>query len=711
MSIKSVWLTRFRVSPGKLLFLVCICTLLLSGCASNRLVQVRSTPRNPLASTLNLSTWKGPKPTGRTEQILRRFDLGNHSANQLRTKSIPALVETYERTPDQEICYAIAELNYITAKKMETTNPGAAFHHYMGCVTYAYEYLFHPRFTQSTNPYDPQFRGACDLYNMALESGLRQAQKMGRFKPGHKFLVDTSSEKVEFSIQTKGFNWQPQDFADFKFVSDYRLTGLANRYETFGLGVPLIAIRRSQTAGAAQEKFYAPNLSFPITAFLRFPPNRSSKGPRQAILELHDPLEKTRIDVADYQIPLQSDISTPLAFFLDNPKLKNLDTYGLIWANKAKEISGLYMVQPYQPDKIPVLMVHGLWSSPMTWMEMMNDLRGIPEIRDRYQFWFYLYPSGQPYWETTADLRDSLKEMKQTIQLAGSQKNFNNMVVVGHSMGGLVSRMLTSDSKNIYWEKVSPTPFQLVNASEEEKYELQRMFFFNPEPSIKRVVTIGSPHRGSSLANNFTRWLGSKLISLPGRTLTVGKNLLQLNPNLFHEDFSIVNSTSIDSLSPKSPILQANLESPKGDWVKYHNIVGVTSNKPLAENSDGVVAYNSAHLENVESEIVVHADHSNLHRHPRSVLEVKRILLEHLSDVDATRTSDIIPLSHSNPANQNEQTPPPWEEETKFTEVTAPAFSAFPKPLVNDTQWRPGQTAPKASQPTWSARQKQPMYR
>ena len=73
---------------------------------------------------------------------------------------------------------------------------------------------------------------------------------------------------------------------------------------------------------------------------------------------------------------------------------------------------GLYMVQPYEPGKIPVLMVHGLWSSPMTWMEMFNDLRSQPEIRDHYQFWFYLYPTGQPFWLSAAQLRRDLAKVR-----------------------------------------------------------------------------------------------------------------------------------------------------------------------------------------------------------------------------------------------------------------------------------------------------------
>ena len=116
------------------------------------------------------------------------------------------------------------------------------------------------------------------------------------------------------------------------------------------------------------------------------------------LLELHDPLDAKDIVVGDRRVPLESDLSTPLAYFLDRPKLNQLADYGLIRPDRAAALTGLYMLQPYEPNKIPVVLVHGLWSSPLTWTEMYNDLRSQPEISRHYQIWFYLYPTGQPFW-------------------------------------------------------------------------------------------------------------------------------------------------------------------------------------------------------------------------------------------------------------------------------------------------------------------------
>ena len=122
------------------------------------------------------------------------------------------------------------------------------------------------------------------------------------------------------------------------------------------------------------------------------------------------------------------------------------------------------MVEPFDPNRIPVVMVHGLWSSPTTWMEMFNDLRAFPEIRSRYQFWFFLYPTGQPFWTSAAQLRDTLAEVRQTLDPQLQNPNLDQMVLVGHSMGGLVSQLQTLESGDDFWRIVSDKPFEELQA-------------------------------------------------------------------------------------------------------------------------------------------------------------------------------------------------------------------------------------------------------
>lgn len=613
----------------------------LAGCGGQRFVKLRQTPKNPLAEQLQLTARGGPEPSLRTQQLLRRYALptGRFSNTE---DVIARLAVLHGTEPTAESCYALAELSYIAAAKQKLTNPHHAQAWYLNSVAEAYAYLFDDEYRRERNPYDPQFRGACDLYNSALESCLRIARKEGTFRPGSVLRVETCDHTLEIAIVARGFQWNADDFDSFEFVSDYDMEGLRNRYRTFGLGVPLIAVRRSGSAEPDVEQYYARGLSFPITAFLRFPDQPSEGEPQsrhlKAELELFDPLELTDVQVAGRTVPLESDLSTPLAYFLNDPNIQKLDTLGLLRPDKAQQIAGLYMVQPYQPGKIPVLMVHGLWSSPMTWMEALNDLRSDPVLREKYQFWFYLYPTGEPFWKSAADLRDDLQIVHETFATRDSGHRMDDMVLVGHSMGGLISRLITYDSGDRYWNTVSSTPFAQVQAPPEIKQQIQRVYFFEPNQSVSRVVTIASPHRGSEYANSFTRWVGRQLISIPQITVNTTKQLLELNPGAFEIDESDVVTTSLDSLSPNSKILQAMMQTPASAHVKYHNVVGISkTNLPLEKNTDGVVSYASAHRTDVESEIVVHADHSEAHRHPATIRELRRILLEHLKETDRRR--------------------------------------------------------------------------
>jgi hypothetical protein len=211
------------------------------------------------------------------------------------------------------------------------------------------------------------------------------------------------------------------------------------------------------------------------------------------------------------------------------------------------------------------------------------------------------------------------------------------MVLVGHSMGGLLAKLQTVDSGDNFWNIVSDKNFEEVQLEPQVRANLARVFFFDANRSVRRVITIGTPHRGSNLANERTRWLAQRLISLPERTVETTQELLATGPDVIKEAEVLSIRTSIDSLSPSSPVFPVLLKSKPPEGIKYHNVVGVVPEDgwlfSVAGKSDGAVPYDSAHLDDVASEVVVSADHINLHRHPRSVLEVRRILLEHLGNV------------------------------------------------------------------------------
>lgn len=620
----------------------------LGGCSAARYAKVRKEPANPLDSQLMLSARGGGTPSEPTMLQLRRYGLDKKFLLN-RQEVLERFGELASEEPSLEKHAAYAELQYLEARRVQLLNEQQSLDHYGTAVAHAYLYLFDEQFNDQRNVYDPAFRRVCDLYNGALESSLRIAQKDGGLKPGKAYTIQTTARTIEVQVMLGSNTWQPDDFERFEFVSDYDIQGLDAHYQHFGLGVPLIAIRRANDPNRTIERYYPPELSFPVTAFLRLDPRQAEvlaspddgkQPPLRAVLELYDPLVETEVACAGRTVPLESDLSTPLAYFLDKPQLNTLATYGFLHPDKARDLTGLYMLQPYEPEKIPVVMVHGLWSSPTTWVEMFNDLRSQREIRENYQFWFYLYPTGQPFWVSAAQMRGDLAQMQADLDPLGRRPALQQLVLVGHSMGGLVSRLQTIESSDDYWRIVSDQPFDRLDVEPEVKAHLQQVFFFHPNPAVRRVITIGTPHRGSDFANNITRWLSHKLVSLPRAMSLTREKFVRENTEVIRDPALLEVKTSIDSLAPDSPILPVMLASPKPQWVKYHNVVGVLPDEgffgKFADGGDGVVGFESAHLDDVVSEVQIAADHSSLHRHPLAVLEVRRILLEHLQQVQPT---------------------------------------------------------------------------
>ncbi len=612
------------------------------GCASQNFASMRRIPVNPLSKQLGLVSKSGPQVSERTQTLLRHYAL-NELYKSDPEACLQQLQELSLAEKGGEKIYAVAELAYILGIRAERAGKEAEALDMLSVgVSHAYVYLFCHELDVSRNPYDPQFRGACDVYNGSLEQTLRIINRRGKLQPGNTYEITSLEKTHDVEVVSVG-GWHNDDFDHLEFCSDWEVEGLDTSNINYGIGVPMIAVRQRHENEDPAEANYPDGLSFPVTALVRVKePNlraHNDAGYRYpCVLELHDPLTSTDIFMASRRVPLQTDLSTPLAYFLDNPKFreKTNGTLGLLNPAKTSELGGIYMLEPFDPKRIPVLMVHGLWSSPLTWMPMFNDLRSFPELRRNYQFWFYQYPTGQPFWISATQLREDLYELRRRIDPQGREPMLDRMVLVGHSMGGLVSEMQTIDSGNNLWEAIGNRPFEEIRGSNEEIERLAAVLFFHPNRSIKRVITIGTPHRGSDFANDTTRWLSRKLIKLPQSFTNLGNSLVRQNPDLFHDTKLLTMNTSIDSLSPESPIFPALLRAEHAPWVNYHNIIGVVSEQGiinrLSKGSDGVVSLESARVENAASEITVVGNHQDIHRTPRAILEVRRILVEHLDE-------------------------------------------------------------------------------
>ncbi|MDO5566370.1 MAG: alpha/beta fold hydrolase, partial [Planctomycetia bacterium] len=347
-------------------------------------------------------------------------------------------------------------------------------------------------------------------------------------------------------------------------------------------------------------------------------------------------------------VPLETDLTTPLVCFMSTPEAQLMPTLGLVRPDellktvpKEKDspkstriIKGMYMMEPYDPNRIPVVLIHGLWSSPFTWMEMFNSLRSDETIRKKYQFWFYFYPSGQPFWVSAAQLRDDLREVRHTLDPQKQIASFDEMVLVGHSMGGLIARLQVMSAQDHFWNRVSTVPFDQTKLEQDTRSELSKWFFFEPNPSVRRIVTIATPFEGSRAANSVSQWFAQRMISIPGQLTHVIRSFTSSDNGYLSKDSLLEVKTSVESLSPECPVYQAMAASRISGNVACNNIVGVwheDSAWPMRPKpGDGVVEIESAHRTDVESEAVVQAPHMQIHMHPATILETRRVLLEHL---------------------------------------------------------------------------------
>ena len=448
------------------------CALLL-GCAG---IGVQ-----PVAGPDVLDAWEASSGTGdelspRSLQTLRRLDL-EPLYHRKPVEAFDQLQTLGAGQPRPEVLFTLAELAYLLGRQHEKNAAVDACAYFYLCAGYAYHYLFDgapespapaeqmqaarlDTGLEPDSPFDPHFRLACDLYNAGLGKCIRAAEHAGQLDPRHALALPTPNGKgFTLSVQHYAFPWTPDEFGPLLFASDYRVVGLQNHYRTYGLGVPLIGTRAATGSTAPGHAFYPREVSFPVTAFFRFEGSVADlHAHRAGRLELHNPLALQTVTIHGRPVPLETDLTTPLAYFLAHSDLKNVPYVGFLEPDKVEAKSGIYMFEPYEPGKIPVLMIHGLLSSPLTWAPMFNDLRADPRLRERFQFWFYLYPTGSPYLDTAADLRQALTRLRLELDPNGRDPALDHMVLVGHSMGGLVSHLLTADSGDDFWHLVSKGP-------------------------------------------------------------------------------------------------------------------------------------------------------------------------------------------------------------------------------------------------------------
>jgi hypothetical protein len=360
-------------------------------------------------------------------------------------------------------------------------------------------------------------------------------------------------------------------------------------------------------------------LAVPVTAALDFTPSTPAGGHvRDATLALYDPTRRDTLRIAGATRSLGADFGAPLAYYPEPGLL--LGFMAMLRPANYENRAGIYMLEPYDPDRIPVILIHGLTSIPQMWLPTISAIESDPKLRGRYQFWVFAYPTGDPILLTALKLRESLARVYQLYPKT------KDMVLISHSMGGLLSQMQVVTTRRVLWDRVFQGDADRLYAKIPPDHAIKRALIFDANPRVQRIVFICVPHRGSDLAINWIGSFGIGLISLPGKILSGAVDVVTLEKDVGIKHMP----TGINGLSPRSPVLRG-LDT-LAIHAPYHSIVGDRGRGDTPNSSDGVVAYWSSHMTGAKSELIVPGPHGSFAL-PQTVSELKRILLLNLAVV------------------------------------------------------------------------------
>lgn len=416
--------------------------------------------------------------------------------------------------------------------------------------------------------------------------------------------------RLRYAAGNRSGTWEPGRFTSFTAASEVGLKTIESHNRQDGVGGALVGVRKMSPV----EAFAPPiaGVTAPVTAVIDF------KG-RDATLTLVDPSEEPKARVKGSERTLDADFSAPLAYY---PQRSEFWT-GLMGALRVSHhmgTTGLYMLQPYDPDRIPLIFVHGLISTPQMWRNVINEVEKDPALRGRYQCWVFGYPTGNPPAYSALRFREELAKVRELYP------NAKDYVLVGHSMGGLVSRMQATTLTRESWDVIGKDKAARFFSKVKKGDLIDRATAFEANPKVARLVFICTPHRGSEMALGSIGELGRRLIALP-------VDLTSVVTQTMGDSLSLVTGApgrmpnSVTGLSPNNPALKVLDSEPM--TAPYHTVLGDRGKGDGALSSDGVVKYWSSHLTKAESEKVVPGPHGSCEL-PQTLEELRRILRLHL---------------------------------------------------------------------------------
>jgi pimeloyl-ACP methyl ester carboxylesterase len=449
---------------------------------------------------------------------------------------------------------------------------------------------------------------AIHTYNDAVASAVILA-RANNFKDSPALHIDRSGAGL----------LDPADFDSVLMASEIRVTGLATHSSSPGAGIP-VALWANQQAKVLEGQPGIPKvgMTLPATAIL-------TEGAGVVSLQFHNTLESDHARLDGHRVLLATDFSAPLAYGISKGVNSSLDIKALFQIQKNLINAQLYQLEPYDPNKIPLVFVHGLLCRPEAWAQASNQLLADPKIRKHYQFWYFRYPTGLPIWASAALLRSELDRFQKQLDPEHRNPNMNRKILVGHSMGGLICDLMVRKGGSGLWSQFSDQPLDQLAVRPTLKKRMERLLNFEPRKDVVRVIFVATPHRGSPLALRQLAGFLASFIKLPYLPLNSDKTVIH---NALHSNMRRLFSApanGISCLRSQSPILLSILKLQRKD-VPYHSIIGDQGKNNSPHSSDGIVPYWSSHMDGAASERIVPSGHG-ANENSEGIAEINRILV------------------------------------------------------------------------------------
>lgn len=455
---------------------------------------------------------------------------------------------------------------------------------------------------------------ASQLYNQSLTQFLQTMLPKQKYRhPALRIVLEPVKDETGLA------------FEEFVLASEFQaIKSHHQEVAHSGLGVSLVAIRPN--TGKGQDNYYPPEGIFRSVTVSLKQLKFTKELQIQLTLQGHLMQEAAELKFASGSYPLLYDASSSYLWLMQQAKLADLELPGLFNAELAENKLGIYSVTPLQTNKQPLLMIHGLNSSPLIWYELTMAVLQDEELKQRYQIWHAFYPSGPPPFYNSMRLRKKLDELQAMLKARGGSNQLDEIVVVGHSMGGVISKTMVQTTDYLLWDlSFTERPEQLGYAKQELD-NIKDIFIFDARPYIDKVVFIDTPHGGSETSESVVAKVASWFINLPKNfTLLMSNFILKLGADKITLPMrEYLNDGggphSVQVLSPRHPLLQGlnklEYQRPVYSIVGSDGPLSCQDEKSCSQISDGVVPFFSAHQSKAVQEIIVPSNHNSYQSPP-----------------------------------------------------------------------------------------------